>query len=83
MKWMLLFGSIWALIIGPLMIVFHERLGKFFYGVGENVNQRLGFTKRAGRFAERTEEYAIEYYRNWGIACIVGGIVLLIAFFLS
>ena len=83
MKWLILFGSVWAFIIGPLMIVFRKPLGKFFYGVGEDSNRRLGFANRVGRFAERTEEYVIEYYKNWGIACIVAGSILLIVFFLS
>jgi hypothetical protein len=64
------------------MIVFCKPLGKFFYGVGDNINRRFGFTNRVGRSTEGTEEYAIEYYRNWGIAYIIGGIVLLIVFFL-
>jgi hypothetical protein len=83
MKWLLLFASVWAFIIGPLMIVFRKRLAKFFHGVERNRAQRMPFPNWVERFSTRTEDEFVEFYRNWGIVVVVIGTLMLILFFIA
>ena len=82
MKWYLLLVSVWAFIIGPVMIVFRHRLARFFAKTEEGRAQRLPLPGWIERFSMRTEDEFVGYYRNWGIVVIAIGILFLIFFFL-
>jgi hypothetical protein len=78
MYWLFLGFSIYALIVGLLMVKFKERLGRYFYSFEGTLKERFLLPRWGERWQFKSEFDAANYYYHWGIGVIVTGAVILV-----